>query len=114
MAGARPRVGDPATDVIDETEPPRSSLQDQACAFISLGVLPYISCWKDDETAALYLRTRRRKDWSTPDVWWGSFFRTTVTGPSAHDPTINAAGVDGDTRGHVHNGIVAIVSKSEG
>ena len=41
------------------------------------------------------------------------FFRTTVTEPSPHNPTVNAAGVDGDFRGGVHNGIVAIASKSE-
>jgi hypothetical protein len=42
------------------------------------------------------------------------FFRTTVTEPSPRNPTGNAAGVDGDFRGRIHNGIVAIVSKSEG
>jgi hypothetical protein len=36
------------------------------------------------------------------------------SGPSAHNPTINAAGVDGDARGRVHNEIVAIVSKIRG
>ena len=41
------------------------------------------------------------------------FFRTMVTELPSRNPTVNAAGVDGDFRGRVHNGTVAIVSKSE-